>query len=379
MTKYYRILWIAFGTAFASYLLIPFLAIYLHVTLDMSFSEVSVCLMLKLAAQRFGGLLNLFFFSRLANATVFLLGILTRLFALLLLYYAEYLLQLSCAMLLFGLSSAVYVPSTKALLLSYSGLSTTLSALSTLTIVRTVGVATGALLGSWVISDSYLVIVVLSALIYLLCLLLFLSVSITEIEFRIQEMESPHHHVKAVVKGFYPRLFFPACIFGVAYAQLEFAIPIYVESAFGEKWIGFLFAVNTLTIITCQSFLRKFVLEYIGSEQLQTLGSIFIIGMLVIGAVSTGPLFIMLSLFVFTLAEMILLINFDHVIAKCLPMKQFLLGFSCTEIAIGIGTLLGYIITSLVYSAYPAEIGFFINNIIAAVVILGLLLKHRYF
>lgn len=330
-------------TAFTTFMLVPFLGLYLAKN---SFppEQIGIILMVLTICQQgflfFGGV----FSDYLGNRRLILLGLTLRILGYGLLISYPHFVILIFSTLLIGLGGAMLGPAIKAGVTSVDE-EIRGQALSIRNMAVNMGAALGPLLGGVLYSVSFEMIVGLAIMSHLILAVL--------IWFYVRN-PSAHARVQSLTVSFQAVFRYPFMIwftlvtsgFWFLYTQFNLTFPLYVKDQFqAEGQVGVLFALNGLLVILLQVPLFQWAEKRLSMVATLQLGMIVMaISFGVLAAVPT-MIGLYLFLFLFTVSEIWVIPMIDHLTSSLSPAETMgsFLGFVGMAGAIGggIGNLMG--------------------------------------
>lgn len=256
-----------------SFIVVPFLAVYLHNTLGLSLAFVSVQLTLKLFSQRglmlVGGLLS----DRLGPLWVMGAGAALRIVSFFLYAWSEHEGVISVASLVFGFAGALFVPASKSALSQSVVPAHKPLMFSLRSTANNLGMALGGLIGAALIELDPVVLFAGAAGVQALssCFLALRPVRALHARTAVLKRERAGPSAPGQVLGMLanPVILKASLLYLIyiaLYVQLEFTLPIATANTFSERTVGLLFFFNTATVFLLQVPLnyylgRRFSLE----------------------------------------------------------------------------------------------------------------------
>ncbi|WP_146056776.1 MFS transporter [Chromobacterium alticapitis] len=306
------LLFISFTFNIGSFVIVPFIAVYLHTQLGFSLAFVSVQLTLKLFSQRGMMLLGGIVSDRLNTRLAMALGCLLRISSFFLYALGRDAISISVASLTFGLASALFVPASKSALSQTAAPGGRTLLFSLRSTANNLGMALGGLLGSALIALPPLALFSAAAGVQSICALLLwlprLSLSMA--------MATPDRGSRAVAawRPLVSMLGNPIIlqmaalyiIYIALYAQLEFTLPLAAANLFSSKSVGLLFFCNTATVFLLQIPLNYYLGRRFSLPRMIVLGFVCI-ALAMVGFHFAPPLAAFLALIsIYTLGEVII-------------------------------------------------------------------------
>lgn len=335
-----------------SFMVIPYLAVYVVKDLGMAVAFAGVVLTVKSACQRGLILYGGYLVDRYGEYGAIVSGNLLRIVSYigLALWTGQSGLLISAALL--GGSSALFIPASKSALAKAVGPEQRHFVFASRNVFNNLGVATGGILGSYLIRLSPEWIFLSAALIQSAVLAYYV------IAMRAQrKTEGPAHSQNTTIKAA-PYAFFTAArsvigtrgfiaisliniVFYAIYIQLELTLPLHADHFFGLSSSGAIFTINAIVIIALQLPLAQWLGRRCSQSQMLCFG-FAVVGLSFVGfgALPGFPAFgVMVA--VYTIGEMIIDPTIDTAANASVPSRYAGTVFGLLGITALIGSLLG--------------------------------------
>lgn len=290
------ILAIQFAFNVGSFLVVPFIAVYLNQTLGFSLAFVGLQLTIKLFAQRglmlFGGIIS----DRIGPPNTIGIGVIIRAASFLLYMIGRDDVVISLASFTFGIGGALFIPSSKAALSAVVEASRKQLVFSLRSTASNLGMAVGGVLGSELIYFSQSAVFATAAILQLSCGLLVFHPAIKQLhaDFTAIKVTASHRPAIPTVASILrtPSIALISLLYGAyiaLYSQFEFTLPLAAAAAYGKRTVGVLFFVNTMMVFLCQIPLNHFLAERFSHAKILALGFLCI-AMATLGFAAPVPL-----------------------------------------------------------------------------------------
>ncbi len=254
-----------------SFLVVPFISVYLNKSLGFSVAFVGLQLTIKLFSQRglmiFGGVLA----DKFGAPKIMAAGIIVRVISFFLYLFGRDAAVICLSSFAFGFGGALFVPASKAALIRVSDPAMKQLNFSLRSTISNLGMALGCLFGSLLIEADAVFLFLTAAAMQAVCGLLMLHPGIAHLHGQFIERKAAAASGEQISTLQKLRRIFSSRemvivailygIFNLLYAQLEFTLPLATASLFSKKDVGLLFFVNTMTVfffqVPCNYYLSK--------------------------------------------------------------------------------------------------------------------------
>jgi DHA1 family multidrug resistance protein-like MFS transporter len=323
-----------------SFLVIPYIAIYITHTLNFSVVFASYFLTINLLCQRSlavgGGIMT----DRIGAKITIIGGLCLRVIAYLLLALSHNELILISSAVFMGLGSALYSPASKTLILKLSPEKNRSLLLSIRSVAMNAGVALGPLIGICVFSynpEYVFIICVLSYLVSLFAVTYFVPDKREEVRVH---SKIYFGNLKFLVSNNIQKLAIVMIVFMAAYMQIELAIPLYIKAIAGNVGVGLFFTLNAILCISLSIPIVNYMCRF--SKDFNIFLSVLLIGLsFVICGLGTATLLLIVAAVIFTVSEIIFFPNFDLKLYSNISRDISGFGFGISDLAASIGGALG--------------------------------------
>jgi predicted MFS family arabinose efflux permease len=290
------LLLLQFAFNIGSFLVVPFIAVYLNRSLGYSVAFVGVQLTIKLFAQRGLMLAGGVFTDRFGVQKVMAAGIVARSASFLLFLCGGHAALVSLASATFGLGGALFVPASKAAISALSDPQRKQLMFSLRSTASNLGMAAGGAIGGLLMEVSPVAIFVSAAVVQLSCGTLLLHARLRALQ-RSFAAEQRTGEIDAVPGGTgairrilrTPGIAILAATYAAyiaLYSQFEFTLPLAASSLFNNRAVGLLYVVNTLMVFGCQVPLNLFLERRLQGGRILALGfacmALALVGFLVV-------------------------------------------------------------------------------------------------
>ncbi|MDD1791720.1 MFS transporter [Enterovibrio sp. ZSDZ42] len=252
------ILLLQFIVCVGSFIVIPFLAIYLVEVIRIGIESVGVLFAIKLISQRgfmyFGGVWS----DKYGPLPIMLFALLVRILSYLGFLYSTTHLGIFISMVLLGISSALFVPAAKALISEYSTTENAVLLFSVRSAVNNLGVAIGGVVGGFLIDLSAFFVFFVSSAIHVFCIpiLVFIYLkrkNVVILDKKHEEKNLLTANIKELLRNrqyvYIGAVYFA---FSVIYVQLEMSLPMYASELYSKQAVSMLFVINSVVVLLLQ-------------------------------------------------------------------------------------------------------------------------------
>lgn len=343
-----RAIWVLLGgvlfTHLGSYMLLPFLAIFLSQEKGLSLGNVGLVLGAGSIAYLSGSLVGGFLSDRLGRKLTMVSGLLIRGVGLLGFIYFDTFTSLVVTNLIAGVGGGLYMPPAKAGIASLASQDTKTTAFSYRGIAANIGVTLGPLLGTFLLTRSYVVLFWGAAIVYFglaLSHVLLLSKDCTT------GIDCPKVEKGSVREIFAHRSFlvfsFVTVFVWALFTQFTLSLPLRATQIEATQNIALIWTTTSVLVILLQSPLSRWFSKAMHPLQAMSLGTI-ILG-IALGTVAFSTTFwhLILSAVLFTIGEMFIMPTADAIVSDLANPKRMGSYFGVSAFVFGAGESLGNI------------------------------------
>lgn len=361
-----------------TYMIIPFFALYLTEELGMTAAQIGFALAVRTLIHNGFTLVGGMASDRWGARRIMILGLLVRTAAFVELAVARTLTEVVIGSALFGLASALYIPSGKAAVVRLAPPEHRRLVLSLRNTVGNVGVALGPLIGTAVVSfapQMGFYGAALTGLIILVATYFWVPEGTGKRRF---QRKLPTKELFALFRN--PRAWILATFavgFWTAYNQFELTMPIHVGRLMGEAGPTLLFTTNALVVILLQVPLTAWVARRWTAAATVAWGTVATglgLGLMAMSHETSG---LLAAAFIFTIGEILVTPVLDEMSVELAPkVAGTALGFMGLTAAAGgvLGTWAGGRVYDLLYTRGLENLFWYGTYLFCAILGLGALI-----
>ncbi|WP_070107492.1 MFS transporter [Burkholderia plantarii] len=335
-----------------SFMVIPYLAVYVVKDIGLSVAFAGIVLTVKSACQRglilYGGYLA----DRYGEFAAIVLGNLLRIASYLGLALFTHDAGLLVSAALLGGSAALFIPASKSVLAKVVGDDQLHFAYATRNVFNNLGVAVGGILGGVLMRLSPTMIFLAAAAIQAMVLAFFVASSRDATRSRTASARArpaasaPAYSFGTALREILHNRGFLAMsavnlVFYAIYMQLELTLPLHANQQYGLAASGLIFTINAVVIIALQLPLTQWLARHCSDHSMLAAG-FAIVGASFGGfAGLVGPLWFGLMIAVYTIGEMIIDPIIDAAANRTIPRAYAGTVFGMLGLTALLGSLLG--------------------------------------
>ena len=358
LTKLPRAAWFlligTFAISLGSYMVVPYLAIYLTAHAGLSLATVGVAFTAKLWAQSglgfFGGILS----DRYGGKRVMVLGLLVRVVAYLGLAFAPAPGLVVMWSTLIGVGAALYAPAVRASIITLCADDERVFVFSLQNTALNAGLAIGPLIGVLLLPFPPMATFTLAAVMFAAFSVAFARL-LPAFAARLGSKTFRLRDFAAIVAN--PPVWFyclTITLFFVAYVQIEYTMPSYAQAHYTARAVGLLFIVNALVVIFVQLPVSRWSERagtwFVVAASFVAMGAAFA----TIAIPGLGLAGFLVGIAVFSLGELLLVPKINAALTYRVPPQFTATALGLLSISAAIGGGLGHWLGGTLYVALGA-------------------------
>ncbi|MCQ0033485.1 MFS transporter [Burkholderia glumae] len=373
-----------------SFMVIPYLAVYVVKDIGLSVAFAGIVLTVKSACQRglilYGGYLA----DRHGEFVAIVLGNLLRIASYLglAMFTQDAGLLVSAALL--GGSAALFIPASKSVLAKVVSDDQLHFAYATRNVFNNLGVAAGGILGGVLMRLSPTMIFLAAAAIQAMVLAFFVVAARGATRSRPEAARprpaAPAYSFGAALREILRSRAFLAMslvnvVFYAIYMQLELTLPLHANQQYGTAASGLIFTINAVVIIALQLPLTQWLARRLSEHAMLAAGFAIVAASFAGFAGLPGPLWFGLVIAVYTIGEMIIDPTIDAAANRSIPRAYAGTVFGMLGLTALLGSLLGGTLGGEYYARLASKSlywGGYAALSLAACVVLGWAARRRH-
>ncbi len=341
-----------------SFIVIPYLAVYLTTSLSLGATFVALQLTVKLLTQRGGMVPGGILADRIGALPVIIIGLLCRVASYVLYVLAPAAWMITLASFLLGASAALFTPASKKLFATMARDEEKILIFSLRSVVNNLGVALGGGFGALLANLPPGYFFLLAGVLQIVAMIPLFSQWGDEKKKRDASGDKPRaagsiewKNVGALlIHPAYMALMFMCFGYNVLYVQLEITLPLYVNDVFSKSAVGGVFIVNALVVILTQVPLNLYMHKWFSPFSVVTIG--FLASAVGLGGLGLQPFLpvVYVLIGIYTLGELFIDPTLDARTAGIVGDRLAGTAFGLLGLAAMAGGAVGSITGSYIYS-----------------------------
>jgi predicted MFS family arabinose efflux permease len=342
-----------------SFIVIPYLAVYLTTSLSLGATFVALQLTVKLLTQRGGMVPGGILADRIGALPVIIIGLLCRVASYVVYVFAPATWTITLASFLLGASAALFTPASKKLFATMAKDDEKVLIFSLRSVVNNLGVALGGGFGALLANLPPGYFFLLAGVLQLVAIIPLFSQWDGE---KKQDASGDKKRVAGsiewknvaalLIHPAYMSLMFICFGYNVLYVQLEITLPLYVNDAFSKSAVGGVFIVNALVVILTQVPLNLYMHKWFSPFSVITVG--FLASAVGLGGLGFQPFLplVYVLIGVYTLGELFIDPTLDARTAGIVGDRLAGTAYGLLGLAAMAGGAVGSISGSYIYSSW---------------------------